>query len=256
MKIAITGKGGVGKTTICALLATAFVKTGHRVLVVDADPNATLASCLGFPSPDCIVPLSEMTELIEERTGAKPGTPGGFFKLNPRVEDVADKFAAKHEGIALLRMGEVKKGGSGCYCAESVFLKNLISHLFVSEQDVLIMDMEAGVEHLGRGTASGVDWLLMIAEPTRQSVETAKRIQPLAADIGITRVGVIGSKSRSDQETEFLERSVAPLPVLGVIPYDEALRLAEIEGRPPQASLPAVNDAIEKIIACLMEETG
>ena len=118
------------------------------------------------------------------------------------------------------------------------------------------MDMEAGVEHLGRGTASGVDWLLIVAEPTRQSVETAKRIQSLAADIGIARVGVIGSKTRSDQENEYLERSVAPLPVLGVIKYDDALRLAEIVGRPPQASLPEVNDAIEKIIARLLEETG
>lgn len=255
MRIAITGKGGVGKTTICALLATAFAKTGHRVLAIDADPNATLASCLGFPSPDSIVPLSEMSDLIEERTGAKP-SPGGFFKLNPHVEDIAERFAAQHEGVALLRMGEVKRGGAGCYCAENVFLKNLISHLFLSEQDVLIMDMEAGVEHLGRGTASGVDWLLIVAEPTRQSAETAKRIQSLAADIGIARVGVIGSKTHSDQENEFVERSVAPLPVLGVIQYDDALRLAEIEGRPPHASLPEVNDEIEKIIAHLLEETG
>ncbi|MHB1456829.1 MAG: ATP-binding protein [Armatimonadota bacterium] len=254
MKIAITGKGGVGKTTISSLLAMAFAEAGHKVLAIDADPNATLAPCLGFPNAESIVPMSEMVDLIEERTGARPGDPGSFFKMNPFVGDVADRFAVQHNGISLLRMGAIKPGGAGCYCPENIFLKNLISHLIMSEQDVLIMDMEAGLEHLGRGTAVGVDWLLIVAEPTRQSHETTRRIKSLANDIGLTRLGVIGNKSHSVQEDHFLAKSVAPLPVLGVIPYDEALRASEIEGRAPKASLPVVDHVIKEIMAQLFEK--
>ena len=251
MKLAVTGKGGVGKTTVCALLARAFADAGRFVLAVDADPNATLASCLGFPDPDAITPLSEMAEVIEERTGVRPGTQGAIFKLNPRVDDIPERFSVSHTGIRLLRMGAVKRGGAGCYCPENAFLKSLVSHLFLVEQDVLIMDMEAGVEHFGRGTAQGVDWLLIVVEPSRQSADTAGRIRPLAGDIGLTRLGVIGNKCRSDEEREFIARSVAPLPLLGAIPYDDALRLAELEGRPPESSQAAVGDEIQKIISQL-----
>ncbi|MHB9130865.1 MAG: ATP-binding protein [Armatimonadota bacterium] len=256
MKLAITGKGGVGKTTTCALLARAFADAGRRVLAVDADPNATLASCLGFPNPDNIPPLNEMNDLIEERTGVRPGTQGAMFKMNPRVEDIPERFAVRHNGISLLRMGTIKIGGSGCYCPENAFLQTLVSHLFLGEQDVLIMDMEAGVEHLGRGTVRGVDWMLIVVEPSRQSMETARRIRSLGGDLGLTRIGAIGNKCRSDQEREFLHRELAPLPLLGVLPYDDALRVAEQEGRPPESSQPAVNEAINAIISQLVEQVA
>lgn len=252
MKLAITGKGGVGKTTICALLARAFLDNGHRVLVVDADPNATLASCLGFPNPEQIIPLKEMDDLIEERTGVRPGKPGAIFKLNPRVDDIVERYAVTHDGINLLRMGAIKLGGSGCYCPENAFLQTLVSHIFLSEQDVLIMDMEAGVEHFGRGTARGVDWLIVVAEPTRQSIETSGRIKSLAADIGLTRIGVIGNKCQDEAEKEYLATGIAPLPLLGALPYDSALRRAEQEGRPPQTSLLGVDMEIANILAKLM----
>lgn len=252
MKLAITGKGGVGKTTVCALLAKAFIAAGHRVLAVDADPNATLASCLGFPNPDSIIPIKEMADLIEERTGVRPGAPGAIFKLNPRVDDIPERYAVTHDGISLLRMGAIKLGGSGCYCPENAFLQTLVSHLFLGEQDVLIMDMEAGVEHFGRGTARGVDWLLIVAEPTRQSMETAGRIRSLAADLGIARVGVIGNKCQDEQEYALLARGVAPLPLLGVLPYDGALRRAEQEGRPPETSRPDVDREIAGIMKQLV----
>jgi len=256
MKLAITGKGGVGKTTVCALLARAFVAAGHRVLAVDADPNATLASCLGFPNPEQIIPLKEMADLIEERTGVKPGAPGAIFKLNPRVDDIPERYAVKHDGISLLRMGAIKLGGSGCYCPENAFLQTLVSHLFLGEQDVLIMDMEAGVEHFGRGTARGVDWLLIVAEPTRQSMETANRIRSLAGDIGLINVAVIGNKCQDEQEKAFLARMVAPLPLLGILPYDAALRRAEQEGRSPETSQPDVDGEIAAIIRKLKEPQG
>lgn len=248
MKLAVTGKGGVGKTTVCALLARAYADAGNRVLAVDADPNTTLASCLAFPSPEKIPSLTEMSSLIEERTGVKPGTPGAIFQLNPRVDDIVERFSIQHNGISLLRMGTVKSGGAGCYCPENAFLKSLITHLFLGEQDVLIMDMEAGVEHLGRGTVRSVDWLLIVVEPTRQSMDTAKRIGSLAADIGLTRVGVVCNKCRTDEEKQFVARSVAPMPLLGVLPYDESLRRSEMEGRPPEASLTAVDIEIRNII--------
>ena len=252
MKLAVTGKGGVGKTTICALLARAFVENGHRVLAVDADPNATLASCLGFPDPEKIIPLKEMDDLIEERTGVRPGKPGAIFKLNPRVDDIVERYAVTHDGISLLRMGAIKLGGSGCYCPENAFLQTLVSHLFLGEQDVLIMDMEAGVEHFGRGTARGVDWLLVVAEPTRQSIETTARIKSLAADLAITRIAVIGNKCQDDAEKAYLATAIAPLPLLGALPYDSALRRAEQEGRPPQTSLAAVKQEIAGILAQLV----
>lgn len=251
MKLAVTGKGGVGKTTVCALLARAFANAGHRVVAVDADPNATLAACLGFPNPDSIRPINEMAGLIEERTGVRPGTPGAIFKLNPQVDDIPERFAVEHNGVKLLRMGGIKKGGAGCYCPENAFLKSLVSHLFLREEDVLIMDMEAGVEHFGRGTARGVDWLLIVVEPSRQSIETAQRITSLAGDIGLMALGVVGNKSRDQSERDFIARSVAPTPVLGVIPYDDVLRRAEVEGVAPDPALPAVAAELRQIISHL-----
>lgn len=253
MKLAVTGKGGVGKTTVCALLARAFAELDRRVLAVDADPNATLAACLGFPNPDAIVPLSEMAEVIEERTGVKPGSQGAYFKLNPRVDDIPYRFSVTHNGIRLLRMGAPKKGGAGCYCPENAFLKSLVTHLFLGEQDVLIMDMEAGIEHFGRGTAQGVDWLLIVVEPSRQSIDTAARIRSLAGDIGLKRLGAIGNKVRGEQDREFVMKSIAPVPLLGAIPYDDSIRLAEVEGRPPEAGDSAVGSEIEKIIGQLQQ---
>ena len=247
MKLAITGKGGVGKTTIAALLAKAFKAAGQQVLAVDADPNATLAASLGFPSPDAIPPVSEMADLIQERTGVKPGTPGAIFKLNPRVEDIPDRFAVEHDGIKLLRMGAVKSGGAGCYCPENAFLRSLVAELLLGDHGTLIMDMEAGIEHLGRGTAQGVERLLIVVEPSQQSFETAKRIRRLAGDIGLNRLAVVGNKSRSSRETEVIRASVGALPVWSVLPYDEGLRLAEQEGREVAPRLPDVKARIAEL---------
>lgn len=256
MKIAVTGKGGVGKTTFCSLLAKAYASEGRRVLAIDADPNATLASCLGFPNPEEIVPIVEMADLIEERTGIRPGKQEAFFKLNPHVEDIPERFSVLHNGITLLRMGSLKGGGSGCYCPENALLKSLVSHLMLSEQDVLIMDMEAGVEHFGRGTASGVDLLLIVVEPSRQSVETARRIEALSYDIGLKSLGVVGNKCRNEEEEEFVVSSVAPLMVFGVLPYDDGLRLAEMERRPPEAGGTELDCRMRQIMSRLNTYDG
>src|SRR5512136_209309 len=186
MKLAISGKGGVGKTLLAALLSREYAGNGYEVLAIDADPDTNLASALGFPDPDEITPISEMKELIEERTGVIPGQPGVMFKLNPKVDDIPEKFARKIDGIRLMVMGKIKKGGSGCYCAENTLLQALIVHLLLARNEVVILDMAAGIEHLGRATAKYVDKLIVVVEPGRKSVETALRIKKLAQDIGLS----------------------------------------------------------------------
>jgi len=153
MKIAIGGKGGVGKTLLAALLSKTFVESGYSVIAIDADPDGNLAATLGFPHPEKIIPISEMSALIEERTGAPPGKAGGYFKLNPRVDDLPENYSQEYSGIKLMVMGRLKRGGSGCYCPENALLQALVTHLLLGRDEVVILDMEAGIEHLGRATA-------------------------------------------------------------------------------------------------------
>jgi CO dehydrogenase maturation factor len=252
MKLAISGKGGVGKTTLTALLAKAFAKRGYRVLAIDADPDANLAAALGYPNPETIRPIAEMAELIEERTGAKPGTVGAVFRMNPKVDDLPDKLSAEVDGIRLMRMGTVKKGGGGCVCPESTLLKALVQHLLVERTDVVLMDMEAGIEHLGRGTSQFVDRLLVVLEPGRRSLETAAKIQQLAEDIRLLKLGAVGNKIRGPEDEAFLEKNVKGMPLLGFLPYKDSIIRADMEERPPfegSEDLVELADAmIEKII--------
>ena len=140
---------------------------------MDADPDANLAMALGVPDPENLVPLSQMKEMIAERTESQPGSMGGFFKFNPKVDDIPEKYARQIDGIKLIIMGGVKKGGSGCVCPESVLLRTLVTHMVLLRDEVVVMDMEAGIEHLGRATAQGVDRLIIVVEPGRRSIETA-----------------------------------------------------------------------------------
>ena len=242
MKIAISGKGGVGKTLLAALLSRIFAEAGYSVIAIDADPDANLASTLGFPEPDKITPVSEMKELIEERTGARPGRAESFFKLNPKVDDLPEKYSAKHDGIRLMVMGKVKKGGTGCYCPENALLQALITHLLVARDEVVILDMVAGIEHLGRGTAKAVDKLIVVVEPGRRSIETAYRINKLAQDIGLQNIAVVGNKIRSKSDKEFITSSLPGFEFLGFIPYDQAIVDADL------ANL-SVLDSSQQIIA-------
>ncbi|MHB1130839.1 MAG: ATP-binding protein [Chloroflexota bacterium] len=257
-KLAITGKGGVGKTTLAGLLSRLYVDEGHKVLAVDADPDANLASSLGFPEELVarIEPISEMKDLIEERTGARPGTMGGMFKLNPRVDDIPERFCARHNGVSLLQMGTVKTGGGGCVCPENVLLKQLVRHLLVEREEYVILDMEAGIEHLGRGTADAVDAMLVVVEPGRRSLQTAEAVERLAADIGLRRVYVAGSKVHDPTELEFILEHVKGLPVLGYISYSPLIVEADLRGvsaydLDPQAVAEArqIRDRLETLLA-------
>lgn len=228
MKIAISGKGGVGKTLLTALLAKIFTESGYSVLAIDADPSANLGATLGFPHPQEIVPISEMDGLIEERTGARPGKSAPFFKLNPKVDDLPEKYWVEHNGIKLMVMGRIKKGGSGCYCPENALLQALVNHLLLARNEVVILDMEAGVEHLGRATARAVDKLVVVVEPGRRSIETAYTINKLAQDIGLHNIVVVGNKVRSQSEKEFLISSLSDFKFLGFIPYDQSVVDADL----------------------------
>lgn len=221
MKIAITGKGGVGKTTLAALLAKAYADAGYAVLAIDADPDANLASTLRIPHPQGITPLSQMHELIEQRTGATPGTFGTLFRMNPEVADLPEKLWVEQHGIRLIVMGGVKKGGGGCVCPESALLKALTQHLILQRKDVVIMDMEAGIEHLGRATAAAVNALIAVVEPTRRSIETALRIKALAHEIGIGKMYAVGNRVRTAHEREFIATQLSDLPLLGHVDYED-----------------------------------
>ena len=233
MKLAVSGKGGVGKTTFSAILIRTLNAQGKRVLAIDADPDANLAAALGIPDADKIVPIAEMKELIFERTEAQPGTIGGFFKLNPKVDDLPDALSAKLENIKLMRLGGVKKGGSGCICPESTLLRALMLHIVLARDEVVVMDMEAGIEHLGRATASAVDKLIVVVEPGRRSIDTAGHIKKLASEIGLKNICVVGNKIRSKKDEEFLKKHMSGFKLLGFIPYDEALIEADLDGVSP-----------------------
>jgi len=243
VKVAVTGKGGVGKTTFSALLCHLYETENVGVLAVDADPDANLAVTLGFSRDETPDPISSLRELIHERTGAQPGTWGGMFKINPKVDDIPDKYCVRRGTLSLMIMGTVESGGKGCICPESAFLKALMAHMVFNEDQHLVMDMEAGLEHLGRGTATAVDSFVVVVRPDIKSIETAERIMPLCADLNIKNVFFVGNEIRDDSDEAFLREKLADYNVAGMIPASDEVRNSGRESRPPfgdQAVIEAV----------------
>ena len=251
MKIAVSGKGGVGKTTLSALLIRMFNEQGRRVLAIDADPDANLAAALGIDDADKITPISEMKSLIFERTEAKPGSIGGFFKLNPKVDDLPDALSVRFGNIKLIRLGGIKKGGSGCICPESTLLKVLVSHMVLARDEVVVMDMEAGIEHLGRATAQAVDKLIVVVEPGRRSIDTAFHIDKLASEIGLKNIVLVGNKIRGKKDGDFLKTYLPGYRFLGFIPYDEALIEADLNNTSPFDTDAAAKTAVKEMVSRL-----
>jgi CO dehydrogenase maturation factor len=255
MKIAISGKGGVGKTLLSAFLSQTFADSGYSVIAIDADPDANLAATLGFPNPEEIKPISELSDLIEERVGVRPGQSGAFFKLNPKVDDLPENYSVRMDGIRIMSMGRIKRGGTGCYCPEGALLQALLSHLLLQRDEVVILDMEAGIEHLSRGTTKAVDKLIIVVEPGRRSIETAQTITKLARDLGLQNIAVVGNKIRGDSDKEFITSGLPGIEVLGLIPYDPAITEADLDNRPLFAASPQTAKEVKKIYDKLVSST-
>jgi len=259
MKIAVSGKGGVGKTTLSSTLARSFSRDGFRVLVVDADPDANLAQALGVSEADLekIKPIAQMADLVEERTGARPGAAGSVFKMNPKVDDIPDEYAFDADGVKLLVMGRSKTGGAGCYCPENVLLKSLVRHIILRRDEVAILDMEAGIEHLTRGTSGAVDAFIVVVEPGGRSVQTAGQVKRLAGDLGITRVFAVGNKVRSEEDRKFIEDNLEGIEVIGYMSYSPEVIDADLNGSEVYGNCPGTAkevDAIKDRIIKLVEE--
>ena len=235
MKIAVTGKGGVGKTVVAGVLANFFVEKSFKVLAIDADPSPNLAITLGIPlnQANKIVPISENTQLIEQKTSTGIG---GVYRLTFSVDDIVEKFSVKSPyGVNLLVMGTIKSAGSGCMCPANAVLRELLRHLLVDRDEAVVMDMEAGVEHMGRGTAKHVDTMLIVTEPSLKSMETARKLHSLAIDTGVQKIFIVGNKVANADEAELINRFVADNKffLLGVIPYDEQILKADVKGETP-----------------------
>lgn len=247
MKIAVTGKGGVGKTTFAATLARLYAEEGKNVLAADVDPDANLGLALGFSDEelDSIVPITKMRELIKDRT--KADETNKFYVLNPKVDDIPDLYAKKCNGVKLLTLGTVETGGGGCVCPEHVMLKRIINHLVLRSDDIVILDMEAGLEHLGRGTTSGMDQFVVVIEPGARSVQTYKNVKRLANDLGVKQVRVVANKVRDEKDEEFVRSKIPSEDLLGFIHYNTEVIDADRQGLSPFDVSPTAKAEIQKI---------
>ena len=250
MKIAVSGKGGTGKTTLAALLAAELKRRDYSVTVIDADPNPTLAAALGFP-PVPVTPLLEMGDEIEARIGSG----GGFIRLNPRVDDLVSRVAVAHDGIHLIVAGGITHGGAGCACPQSVLLRRLLEHVVTELDEAVIIDLEAGLEHLGRRSAHEVDAMLVVVDPSRASIETARRIRRLAGEIGVRRVLAVGNRIRGPADVEYLATQLDGLELVGTIPHSDDVIAAERAGRPVTEIVGALPAAVARLTEALVAMT-
>lgn len=235
MKIAVSGKGGVGKTTLAGVMSRLLADQGYKVLSIDADPDSNLASAIGIDPGklEQLKPLAQMKEFIEERTGAQKGSYGSFFKLNPRVDDIPERFSVSRDGVRLVVLGTIPRGGGGCFCPENVLLKAFLTHLFVERDEYVILDMEAGLEHLGRGTSAYMDALIVVVEPGRRSLQTAAQISALANDLGISKVYAVGNKVAGNADIDMIKQHLFSLPLLGAMSFNEKVMEADRLGVSP-----------------------
>jgi len=250
MKIAVCGKGGVGKTTLSAALAAALGLDGHVVIALDADPDSNLAAALGVSPEDQPTPIAQMDDLIEQRTGARDDY-GGYFKLNPKVDDIQERFSRRIGNIRLLTLGGVSKGGGGCICPASALVKALLTHLVLGRDDDVVMDMEAGIEHLGRATAQSMDAMLIVVDRSPWSYQTAERVKTLAGDIGLRNIFGVANCVTDQTDLPNIRSRLGDVPLVGWIPYDQ--RLADGVMRPGDRDDLAPTEALTDLLPALRE---
>ena len=255
LKLAFGGKGGVGKTTVTSLIARtiAAIEKETSVIAIEADPVANLAAGLGIDETRPITPVAELSDLIAERTGATPGTMGGFFTLNPKVDDIPERFSIEKDGVKLLVMGTVQQGGSGCICPESTILKALMNHLVLGRKEIVVMDMEAGVEHLGRATSGSVDALVVVVNPGKRSRVAADKIRKLGRDIGIKNIVILGNRVKSEEDKALIRESMSEYEILGFLPELDEIVQSDRDGSRPFDDINTIpgelREIAEKLIA-------
>ena len=250
MKIAISGKGGVGKTTIMALIAREFKNQGKDVLVIDADPSPHMAETLGIRNAEDITPIADMTKILVERSGKTPGSP--FYQLNPEVNDLLKDYMIEQDGYKLMVLGAIQTAEGGCACPENHVLRKMLKKMLLTADDVVLLDMEAGIEHLGRGTIVGVDHLLIVVIPSKSSIRTALKIKKLADDVQIPHVWFVGNLVQDEEDKLFLQEGLGVNPV-ACFPNSQNIRNAERNETPVIIVEDALESAPRKIIERLMK---
>lgn len=231
-KIAIGGKGGVGKTTVCAIWAHLFAESKFDVMVIDADPDANLASAFGITPQQYPQPLIKMKELIAERTGTGKEAVGAYFKLNPKVSDLPEKYALKINNLKLLALGAITQGGAGCACPEGAFLKALLTYTILQRKELVLVDLAAGVEFLGRASIQGIDALVLVVEPGGRSIETANNMAKMAKELGVRFIGAIVNKITESAQIDIIKSQLKDVVLLGSLPYSQLLQEADLKRAP------------------------
>ncbi|MDH4240897.1 MAG: AAA family ATPase [Phycisphaerae bacterium] len=258
-KIAIGGKGGVGKTTVCAVWAQLFAQDGFDVLAIDADPNTTLAFAFGIHGEHNPEPLINMKQLIAERTGTDREAIGAYFKLNPKVSDLPQKHWVEVNGVKLLVLGAITQAGGGCACPEGTFLKALLTHTILQRQEIVLVDLAAGVEFMGRASVQSVDAFVVVVEPGGRSIETANNVAKMARELGIKNVAAIANKITENTQTDVIQSLLKDVALLGSIPYSRSVQEADLEFKPVFSACPELveelKDAKNKLTELIREGT-
>jgi CO dehydrogenase maturation factor len=235
-RVVITGKGGVGKTSLTALLARLLARDGHRVLALDADPQMNLPHAIGLPTDEAraLVPISQNRDYVEEKTGASSDAGWGlYFRLNPDATDAVERYAVEGpDGVQVMVMGTTVQPAAGCLCPENTLLAGVVEAMNLREGEVILLDTQAGVEHFGRALAKGFHHAVVMCDPTFNAVQVALHAARLAAEMGIPAVHLVTNRVRDVRDVERLEARIAEeggftFASTHLLPYDETLLRSE-----------------------------